>query len=311
MLVNTFFRRRPSRILFVLGCVGLINAIMIVTMLVIPDFRTAYSKLISASVYGFLGANVFESLMTLRMVGVTGLSVYSAGFTQTVLAILYLLYVRMHFNKPRTRDIFIFTLILGSAFLVSRSSIIGIFFFLVCYARFFGSRSFFKLILLFVFCGTILGFIVSIAIGDQADFLFSWAFEIFLKGVNTGSLQSNISMFKYGPEDFSLIGDSRWFGAGNGYYMGSDVGWYRLLFDVGYLGAFCWLLLIFSCVGKRNFFLFWKNDISFVSMNLLLFVLIMMFKGAILFDSFQSILYFVILAWLAETQAGLGFQGNK
>ena len=128
---------------------------------------------------------------------------------------------------------------------------------------------------------------------DFKDFFINWITEVFKSGTKTGSIQTNINMYIYSWSDFSFIGDSKWYGDNNDYYMNTDVGWYRLLFAVGYVGMISWLFVLISMIGIRNVFTLKINNNNFILIAVGFYAILMMFKGAILFDSFQSI--FIIL----------------
>ncbi len=310
IFLNYYFHNTQSKVLLALGYAGTINGIIIIAMLLYPDFRLAYIDLISEVQFVLVGENAAESLMSLRMVGVTGLSVYSAGFVQTTLAMVYLLYLKLNYQKPTAINIACIITMLTSAFFVARSSLVGIVLFVISYKYFFDYRSMFKLLFAFFISGTCVIFAVYIFLPSFYEFFFNWAFEIFLKGSQAGSLETNIAMYRYGLNDFSLFGDSKWFSGNGGYYMRTDVGWHRLLFCVGYLGAFTWLLLLLSVIGIRNIKRMFKNNISFIIVMLSIYVIIIMCKGAIMFDAFQIMAVFVVLLWLSdqdhqfETQRG-------
>jgi hypothetical protein len=127
----------------------------------------------------------------------------------------------------------------------------------------------------------------------------SWFLEIFQSGIEVGSLQANISMFSaYSFFDFSLLGDFRLRSDDGGYYQDTDVGYYRMMFSVGMLGMLFFLLFVFSpfyfraVSSKRN-----VAPINFTSLLISLMILIVLFKGAILFDAFPLISLFVILGF--------------
>lgn len=310
LFVKLLFEKNPPDCLLALGYAGLVNAFLIMLMLAWPDFRYFYISSISESVYNFLGDDAFQSMIVLRMVGITGFSAYTTGFTQVALALTYILYVKLNFGVPRARDYIIVGSILFSALLVSRSSLLGIGLCLIVTGRFFGWTR------LLYYCGVGLMLIVTISAFTlsnlperQSEFFTSWISEPFVAGVNTGSLQKNLDMFVYGIGDFSMLGDSKWFGKYNQYYMETDVGWYRLLFAAGYMGLISWLIMLFFVAGGVSIFQVKGRPIQFVSLILVIYTLVMMLKGAILFDFFAGIGLFMILLWLSKSMKE-GLQRN-
>lgn len=287
--VVRYFFIRPASVLFFFGLVGFINAIFIFSMLLIKPFQEFYLSLIESSAFDLIGGSEsLDSFMSLRMVGITGLSVYSSGFMQMVLAISLATY--MHFSPKETRlfHYIMLVLIILSALIAARSSIIGLLFFCVFFMSSFSIKKIVKilciiLILLYIVFISIMSFLSS----DLSDFFLKWASEIFLSGANTGSVKENISMFIYGFNDFSLVGDSRWYGDLDGYYKGTDVGWYRVCFSIGYLGLIIWFGLLLSLFRHSLFSS--SRKIFLLSWCTLLYVLVMMFKGAVLFDAYQAV----------------------
>ncbi|MDG0796880.1 hypothetical protein [Pectobacterium punjabense] len=287
--VVRYFFIRPENILLFFGFVGFINAAFIFSMLLVKPFQEFYLSLIGSSAFDLIGGSEsLDGFMSLRMVGITGLSVYSSGFMQMILAISLATY--MHFSPKEIRffHYVMLVLIILSALIAARSSIIGVLFFCVFFMSSFSIKKIVKilcivLLLLYIAFVSVVSFLSS----ELSDFFLKWASEIFLSGTNTGSVKENISMFIYGFNDFSLVGDSRWYGDLDGYYKGTDVGWYRLFFSVGYLGLIMWFGLLLSLFhhslfsSSRKFFL--------LSWCILLYIIVMMFKGAVLFDAYQAV----------------------
>lgn len=301
LFVKVMFRDAPEDCLAAFGVAGFINALLIIFMLISTEFQKLYTSFLSPSIYAGLGDNVHESMMVLRMVGITGFSAYTTGFIQVVLALLYLLHVKLHFGQPNVRQASLMGVVLISAVLVSRSSIVGIALFALAFFCFFRKRYFFYYFsLAFVFGGLAIFFVAHQLPAAKSDFFMSWALEFFLEGLSTGSVQTNLKMFVYDYANFSLLGESKWFGAAGGYFMSTDVGWYRLLFSVGYIGLVSWLFLIFSVAGCWRVVEVHKNPIAFVALLVVFYSVVMMLKGAILFDFFQGIAILSILSWLSS-----------
>ncbi|EOD8883355.1 hypothetical protein ACJ5W4_004567, partial [Enterobacter hormaechei] len=145
---------------------------------------------------------------------------------------------------------------------------------------------------------TIFILIVPMLPVDSRDFFINWATEFFVSGTKTGSLQSNIDMYIYSLKDFSMFGESRWYGDNNDYFMNTDVGWYRLAFSIGIVGVIVWCFTIFSVFGFDKVFTSKIRIENVISIALLIYILLMMFKGAIVFDSFQSIFIFLIFNYV-------------
>lgn len=279
-----------------IGYAGLINGIFIILMLTIKSFQLLYLQFIDQSSLELIqDKNVLDSAMSLRMVGITGFSAYSTGFVQVLCATCYLLYVFCDRKKLKFPDIVILIFIFISAILSARSSLVGIFIFTLIFLILFKIKALIRFsLLLLVFLPLLVFLITQLVPSDFKNFFINWLTEIFSSGTKTGSLQANMNMFIYGWSDFSLIGDSKWYGNNNDYYMKTDVGWYRILFSVGYIGLFIWLLTIVTMIKWTNIFSPKLSKVNLISILIIIYIVIINFKGAILFDSFQSI--FIILS---------------
>ncbi|UBX50295.1 hypothetical protein LDO51_05765 [Providencia alcalifaciens] len=244
------------------------------------------------------GDGILDGLMSLRMIGITGFSAYSTSFVQMLCAICFLLYVFYKKNRKlelNLRESLILIFIILSAVISARSAFLGILVFLLILIKISTIKEFTKfislsLLLIIIFIITIISFVPT----EFKEFFIRWITELFVSGTNTGSFQTNVKMFKFSLADFSLLGDSRWFGDNNDYYMNIDVGWYRILFSIGYIGLFFWILTILSIVGWKHILPPRLTSEKWIAALILLYIFIMNFKGAILLDSFQSL--FILLS---------------
>ncbi|MGY5356895.1 hypothetical protein ACXFAT_03630 [Cronobacter dublinensis] len=301
-LVKVLFKNSYLLTLRIIGYAGLINSGLIITMLVFKDFQKFYLSLISDKAFALIGGiDALEGLISLRMIGVTGFSAYSTGFVQILCCMCYILSIYYQKQKLSLKlyDYVVIFLMLLSALISARSSLLGILIIAIVILRL-TNFSFFLRLVIYSLCILIpaLAVVVNFIPEGQRDFFSTWLSEFFVSGIKTGSLQTNISMFKYNIYDFNLFGFSRWYGDNNDYFMNSDVGWYRLTFAVGYIGAFAWCLLISSILGIKNIFSTKLSVEVFISWMLILYVFLMMFKGAILFDSFQSAFILIIVGYV-------------
>ncbi|NUG46873.1 hypothetical protein [Escherichia coli] len=293
------FKRNDLLILKIIGYAGFINAIFIITMLVIPSFQSFYLSFINSSTLSLIGSDAIENAMSLRMIGITGFSVYFAGFMQILCALFFTIYIYYKNGnnfKPSIFEIFILAFILLSSIIAARSSFIGVTILIFIIFKLANIFQFLKITLfnIAILLGSLTVLIVFLPSHFQ-DFFIHWLTEFFQSGKETGSLQENINMFRYNWNDFSSIGDSRWFGDNNDYYMNVDVGWYRILFSVGYLGLLFWLFTIVCTLGLNNIFSLKFTNEQWITISILIYIFIMNLKGAILFDSFQSVFLLAIL----------------
>ncbi|WP_436876840.1 hypothetical protein [Siccibacter turicensis] len=298
-LVTVLFKSSYLLTLRIIGYAGLINSGLIIAMLVFKDFQNFYLSLISDKAFALIGGiDALEGLISLRMIGVTGFSAYSTGFVQVLCCMCYILsiYYKKQKLSLKLYDYIVIFSILLSAVISARSSLLGILVIVIVVLRLTNSLFVLRLVL-YSLCILIpaLAVVINFIPEGQRDFFSSWLSEFFVSGIKTGSLQTNISMFKYNIFDFNIIGFSRWYGDNDDYFMNSDVGWYRLTFAVGYVGAAVWCFLISSTLGLKNVFSTKLSVEVFISWMLALYVFLMMFKGAILFDSFQSVFILLIV----------------
>lgn len=284
-----------DNVIKIIGIVGVINSVFILGMLTIPTFQNLYLQVVDINAFELIGGeNALNSLMKLRMIGVNGLSVYTTGYIQSLCGIVYLYYIS-ELKKVKVIHALFLGAILLSAIVAARSALIGCFIIIILSIAFLGGRKLLKVTAISMLSLSTLLVIIIIVLPDSIrDFFTGWLSEFFVSGKDTASLQANIRMFSYGLKDFSAIGDSRWYGDNNDYYMGSDVGWYRLIFSVGILGAIIWCFFMVSLIGWHNLFSTKISKVNIFSWAIVLYLAAMMFKGAIAFDSFQSIIFMMI-----------------
>lgn len=283
---------KPGYFFELLGYAALINAIVIMLMFFFYPIKELYLKFVILELANVFGEDVFDSLLTLRMVGVTGFSAYSTAFCQMLCIILYYANILFFRNDKKLKklDYIIIFMVVLSSLIVSRSTIVGIVFLSMLIAFDNNNR---KENIIFVL-SSILLFLIFIWLSsfmlteNEFQFFSNWVAEFFLSGKDTGSLDANLAMFKYSIYDFTLIGDSMVSSSDGGYYMNTDVGYFRLLFSSGFLGfILLFLLLTVTILCSSNslkHFLF--------GLFIIAYILVFMFKGYIV----QDAIYLFIIA---------------
>jgi hypothetical protein len=267
-------------------------------MLLSKKIQYGYLSLIDLSAFELIGGlDVLSGPMSLRMVGATGFSAYTTGFTQVLCLMSYVIYInyREPSNKINAKDYFVLILNVVSAIIAARSSFVGVFLVGVIFIRFSFVKNLWRIICMSLLAFAMLLVIINFMSNSFRDFFSSWVFELFNSGIQTGSLKTNLSMFVYSLSDFSLTGDARWHGDDNEYYMNTDIGWYRLLFSTGVLGLIAWCVWVMAIIGFDNLFSLKIRNENIIAFLLLGYIFIMMFKGAILFDNFQSTLIIIVI----------------
>lgn len=269
------------------GYAGFINAIFIFVMFFSVGFKDFYLNFLNLEITEMYGDSVMDSMLTLRMVGVTGFSAYATAFNQMLCLILYYIYAteyRVSHNKLLAVDYCLIFFISVSSLMVSRSAIVGlgfIFILMLMDRRNLSKNILFLTVALLVL---IAGFSsLSFFMTDKQFLFFSnWVLEFFNKGLETGSLEANLSMYKYSWDDFSLFGDARMNEQFGGYYMHTDVGYFRILFSAGYIGIIILFVMVFIMLWpvRREI-----NKVTVFSFLILMYVIVFLFKGSIITDS--------------------------
>lgn len=286
------FKNNPIYLLKVISSVGIINSFFILGMFFIPEFKYLYQIVVVSSFEKLNeGVDIENNLIGLRMIGINGFSAYSTATVQIILASIYIFYISLKNNKANIFQIFIILFIILSAIISARTSFVILPFFILYYFYMFGIKSSTKLLsflFLFLIISSIL--VQFILEPKELDFFINWSTELFENGLSSGSVQTNLNMFKYGFNDFSVLGDFKLRNEEGGYYMNVDIGWHRLFFAFGLLGSFSLFLLLFTII-----FSFSLNKGNLILFFIFLIICIIMIKGAIIFDAYPLLTLLVIL----------------
>lgn len=291
------FAKNPILFFGVIGYAGIINAIMIVLMLIFPEFQKFYLQYIIVEAKQIFGDDIIDGFFSLRMIGVTGFATYSTAFTQCLCVFSYYIYSTNYYRKSgaglKISHYLVILLMLSSAVIAARSAFIGafiLFVMMLCDKNNRGQNVVFLVFCLVFFVG-ILSFLMNYFPSEKSAFFINWITELFNKGTKVGSVQKMGDMFHFEYLDFHFFGDAKLNNSSGGYYMGVDIGYLRLLFAAGYLG---FLLIFFTFVASVKIS---KMNTLYLVYTLFLFLLISVFmvKGLIIFDAFY-ILFYILLA---------------
>lgn len=293
----SYFKSQEIKIIRYIVYAGLINAIFIIGMFIFSGFRDIYlSLLVNGGLGDTISPDAADSFYAMRMVGLLGSATYGMAFIQVTMSFIYVYLVYLESSEFSFYNYIIISLLLISAVVSGRTAFIGILLLSILIFLLFKKI---KFILIFIlYCIALGGISLSLASiflpEDFYSFFVDWVFEIFNKGSEVGSLQENIDMYHYRFSDFSLLGDLKWFAddAKSSYYMNTDVGWYRFLFAFGYLGVTLFVMFIFSFINLSNPF----KGSNILAIVLIIFIFIVMFKGAIIFD-FYPIFFFLAIIY--------------
>lgn len=290
------------------GYAGFINSVFIFVMFLPVGFKDFYLSFLNLEITEMHGDSVMDSMLTLRMVGVTGFSAYATAFNQMLCVFLYYIYAteyRVSSSKLLAVDYFLIFSISVSSLIVSRSTIVGlgfVFILMLMDRRNLSKNMLFLAVALLVLTAAFssLSFFMT---DEQFLFFSNWALEFFNKGLETGSLESNLSMYKYSWDDFSLFGDARMNDQFGGYYMHTDVGYFRVLFSVGYIGIIILFIMIFNVlrpVRKKI------NKATVFSFLILMYVFIFLLKGSIVTDSSHILITLLLCSYVLSSKKNEG-----
>lgn len=284
----------------VLGYASLINAIVIFAMFLSPTVKFLYLDLVILEIADLFGDGVMDGFYTLRMIGVTGFAGYATAFTQMFCVLCYYYYLSNYcrHRKLSLANYAIIFLVIVSSFISARSTIVGIglLFVFMLFDRNNIKRN-------TIFCIASLAVVSSLLFAltlflpeEQADFFMDWVLEFFNSGLESGSVSTNIEMFIFGYSDFSLLGDARLNSDNGNYYMGTDVGYFRVMFSIGYVGMFIVSLFYTFLLNPAG-----SRGISFVFPILLfVYIFVFMLKGAIILSAFYLPLILAIFRYIQD-----------
>jgi len=267
-----------------------IQSVIAVLMFVIPSF---YDLMTSIQVIPIDEAEKMSSLSEMRIIGF-GSQYFGAGITNGLALIIMAYLIRIgEYDSAMLKASAIFLFIFAVGIGMARTTFIGfgisILLFLPCSGLLNFNLTLVRrnvmlllsvsalMLLTFIFSGVLFPTIIS-----SVTPLFNFALEMFLNYFETGSLTtestSQLAAMYIWPENMYtyLIGDGL-YSADNGlYYMGTDVGYLRLLFYFGVLGVMLFLTLQFSLlsVSVRKM----KNG-NVLFIFVLLYIVILNFKG--------------------------------
>ncbi|MFQ1907872.1 hypothetical protein ACK356_01320 [Aeromonas veronii] len=291
------------------GYAGFINSVFIFVMFLSVGFKDFYLNFLNLEITEMLGDSVMDSMLALRMVGVTGFSAYATAFNQMLCVFLYYIYAteyRVSSSKLLAVDYFLIFSISVSSLIVSRSTIVGlglVFILMLMDRRNLSKNMLFLAVALLMLTAAFssLSFFMT---DEQFLFFSNWALEFFNKGLETGSLESNLSMYKYSWDDFSLFGDARMNDQFGGYYMHTDVGYFRILFSVGYIGIIILFIMIFTVLRPVREKI--NNKATVFSFLILMYVFIFLLKGSIVTDSSHIIITLLLCSYVLSSKKNEG-----
>lgn len=299
----TFFAGKDGKtLLCAVIAVLTVNAILMLMMFISPQIQAVYLNLLAENNFALLGGsdNAIESMHRFRMVGATGFATYSAGFTQTIGLFFLAAYYYVADKKLNLLFLVVAVLLAVSAVLAARSSFLGIFLWTIFCGIFFRRHFVVVFIGLVISIVFILLVLITLAGEVGGDFFSNWLLELFTSGTNSESLTETVQMLDTPFMDSGLYGFSRWYGdLGYDYFRSADVGYIRLILAGGF-ASLSFVVLHFVLLGLLFFrgtnIVFFRTLYCF----LMVYIFVIMFKGAILFDFFAFDFLMLMLAWIAN-----------
>ena len=294
------FKGREIEIVKFIIYAGIINAFFIIIMFLSSGFREFYLSLLShVDLLYVKGEDALNSLYAMRLIGLTGSATYGMAVLQVVMAFLYVFYIRMTKHKFTFFNSLILLILMLSAILSGRTAFVGFVFLFIYIFLVLNKKELLKFIFTSIVAFSLFLIFTKLFLPENFySFFKNWILQLFIVGETVGSVEINKSILSvYGFSAFSLLGDFKWHAdeLRNSYYMSTDVGWFRFLFAFGFIGLFFLMLYILSLINIKIRF---KSQ-NLISFFIIIFLLLVMFKGAILFDFYQiffvfTILYFII-----------------
>lgn len=290
------FKCREIEIIKYTVYAGIINSFFLIGMFLIADFREFYLSLLSkVDLLHLKGEGALNSLYAMRLIGLTGSATYGMAVVQIVMSFLYVFYIKKSKNKFTLLNHLILLMLIMSAILSGRTAFIGLAI-LIPYL-FFTMKIYdflrFCIIVFFSFIAFI--FVARLFLPENFYAFFEqWILQLFLISEKIGSIEVNKAMLEaYSLSDFSLLGDFKWHADAtrSSYYMSTDVGWYRLMFAFGYIGLVALLAFLMSFIRFSTRL----THLHVLMLFIFTFLVLVMFKGAILFDFYMVFFIFSIL----------------
>lgn len=223
-----------------------------------PDIQDAVYSLVSTSE---LRLSKIEELSGGRIIGF-GRSFFEAGIYNGM-ALMFIAYCIRYYklsNKELSKFVILYAFIFGIGMMMARTTLVGaaLSLLILLSSNNFNLRSvsrkklkFFSMLIIvplgmvYLFLTLFPGFVQNL------ERLFRFGFELFINLSETGSLEttSTTGMFEMYifPDNMKtwLIGDALWddpFSDGTSFYMGTDIGYSRMIFFFGIIGTLCFFI---------------------------------------------------------------------
>jgi len=282
--------------------ISVFQAVVSLLFFFVPSTFEFYTSLLSDNAsQGLLSrlGQIEKRLMGVGSAFFTGVIKYSIPFFLLIL----LPYLKTNLYQNKKLYILSFILITIGGLMTGRTFFITILLGLLLYIIF-DLKNSFKLIYKVIPIIIILGFLVyglmfSLGNEQKLERAFNFVFELFINYNETGDLSSNsssgtLNMYKFPTNTKTwLVGDGKMLLSNGSYYMGSDVGYVRLIFYFGIV------LTVLYFIYQTFLFYLIRIKIKHRQINkflliLLLWMIILNFKGLANFNDYL-VLFFLAL----------------
>jgi len=294
--LNGWLGYKFDRLVKVLLFAFFIQATFIYLMLIFPSFQSFIFDYIRA---GGLGVEI-EGAWRLRKVGLTGWAAYDMAVNMVLpLFILPLISIKKRWFFT------LYIYFLGAAFISGRTAFLAIpiiyFISVFIYLKYsYTPKSVRNVLLILPFCCfvvfSVVAFLLPVLKVDGLDILIEWILELFVNfidgDIGTSSTNKLFTMF-FVPEVLTfLFGDGYYVTSEGGYYMGTDVGYLRLILFFGVVGVLsfmaCFSLFFIRLTKKLKFYACGPGTELYV-FSFFIFLLIVNVKGSIFIDAIPSL----------------------
>lgn len=247
--------------------------------------------------------NLVESHSSFRLIGL-GTIFFGMGavLSYGLIMISWLILNANMTKKENTIFSFIFIIIMIASLLSARTALFGVLISFIYLSLSLKGVKFLSKTILILMIGSLLVYLSIPAniLAILEESVFPWAFEIFYNYSNNSSVETEssnqlINMYFNIPNISTWIVGDGYMGdpKGEGYYMKTDAGYMRQIFNYGAIGLII-SILIYSYVLKtlirRN------NSLKVFSFITILFILILNIKGLMFFYSaIDKILIFILV----------------
>lgn len=262
-------------VVFACGIESLITAMMRFS----PELQ---SFMFAIQEFQMKNASDQEMLNSFRLMGL-GEAVYFGVLPTATLGLSSCCYIFLNTtSKQRKSTVIIFYILISIvSFLTARYSatIIAVTMF-VTYWQYSAKLNTFGKIRYILLTGAGITFLVYMLINLLPDFIFEWAFSPFIEDGESRSSESMIEWWTNTRFNFVtfMIGDAQ-YDLADGYYMGTDVGYFRQIYYGGIIGLFFFILLHFKIL-KMCYKRYVESNFRCFLVMLFLSWLVMLTKGS-------------------------------